>query len=348
MDKKNMPKLPNGKVDWIRRVVDDTLENYVVSMGALIQEDIPEVDFLVPGCIPKGNVVLLVGESGGGKTWIAYDLMRAVATGTKWLNKGLELGTPQKILLLNYDNPTDTVKQRAIKLGFEPDVEILVHTQGMAPKMLLLPSEATRVKSLIEYYQPHLTIVDSFRQSNTYNENDSQEMAKLMSIFKSWTTTESRNTVLLLHHTPKSSNSNGGGWVTNARGSGEITSSTDVVIEVADGKMTWTKARTWSIGKIKETSFEVVDKYLVDDEQETKLRVVVNATTDLPGEEDRMADAKLILIFNEANKSLTRTEIYTKCKPMKRALVDATIKRSLATNKIKKNKSKYEITYELV
>ena len=266
---------------------------------------------------PAGNIVLLTGESGAKKSWLAYDLARAVSSGTGWLGKNLPCPAGKlPVLILNYDNPTETLRTRLKKLGFTTEDDCYVHTLGHTkpylpnqPQLLTLPDQDSRLMFLLEYRKPALIIFDSFRQGVTLDENDSQSMASLMGIFKKWMPINN-TTVVLLHHTSKSEKASGG-WKAEARGSGEIIASADVVLKATikngsqtEGELEWTKSRTWNVGRTTKVDFDVVDEFkdgtvpaqeddgLDEDElREIELieRVLVRAKTPLPFETEQRA-----------------------------------------------------------
>lgn len=304
-----------------RQIGDMPLKNgeaYSVHVSKILEEQDTQVSFLVPGCIPRGNIVLISGESGAKKSWLAYDLAGAVAAGRGWLGKDLVCPDgPQSVMILNYDNPTETLRTRLKKLGFTAEDQCFVHTLGHtrpylpnAPELLLLPEQQSRLRYMLEYRKPALVIFDSFRQGVTLNEDDSKEMASIMGVFKSWMEINN-TTVVLIHHTSKSEKS-GAGWKAQARGSGEIIASSDVVIEVrADGEMEWTKSRTWDVGKTRKVSFDVVDKFedgeVSTDETDESIqdielvqRVLVRAMTPLPFEMEARAIDR---VMKELDKS---------------------------------------------
>ncbi len=56
-----------------------------------LQGRTPEpIDFIVDGCIPRGAVTLLAGDSDLGKSYLAQQLLTAVATGHDWLGRKVE------------------------------------------------------------------------------------------------------------------------------------------------------------------------------------------------------------------------------------------------------------------
>lgn len=295
-----------------------TVEAYVVHISKIFDQDIAEVPFLVEGCIPRSCITIITGESGAGKSFVAYDLARAISSGTSWLNKAVPLPQRETVLLLNYDNPTKVVKTRLIRMGFERDAPCYIHTQGMTTpmvrggaEMLKLPEEQSKLKYIIQEINPSLIVFDSLRQGQTLDENNNKEMANLWSIYKGWTEMPSKPAVVVLHHTSK--NNQNSTWSTSARGSGEIISSSDVVIEVRvdpkDGAHTlhWTKSRPWPIGQTNMTKFEIVDKYdndvdgeapeedeENDDAELLSLHTYVNALGVLPGEAERAIVMRIV------------------------------------------------------
>lgn len=315
-------------------------EAYVVPVGTLLGYA-SEVEFLVHGCIPKGNVGLITGESGGGKSWIAYDLVRAVATATKWMTRGCSVETPQTVCVFNYDNPTNTLAARFVRLGFTENLPVLVHTHGHTkpldglPEILTLPSNRKHIKFIIEHYRPALVLLDSFRQMHESDENDSKEMKVVMSIMKEWTSINDC-TVIAIHHTSKSGGSK---WEASARGSGEIISSAGFVIEVrkaeaknlsgAAGTLHWTKHQAWPIGQTCETAFEVVD----EDDREGSF-TTVRATSALPGEIESAFEQKILKALAESGHPATREQIWGMLKGTPRPIVNRTLNRLLGRNKL--------------
>jgi archaellum biogenesis ATPase FlaH len=325
-----------SKTDFLAKATKRLVEDNIISTKTLLEGGVPEIQFLVPGCIPKACIVLLTGDSGAGKSWIAYDLALAVSNGSKWLGRGASVEEPKTVLILNYDNPTDILRIRISKMGVDPERNVFYHTQGSVLKMLRLPQEGVSLKMIIDQLQPSLTIVDSLRQGHTYDENNNQDMSNLMNIFKTWTTIESKNTVLILHHTAKKNSSS---WAASARGSGEIIASSDVVIETSvDGghkMLKWTKVRPWDIGdSTPECSFEIKDRHVVLPNNRVKVSTSVKATSDLPGEKEYLSERE-ILTFLAKNGRATRNEIYDATKPMIKSIIDTSLRRLEAKNIIK-------------
>ncbi len=85
-------------------------------------QDIPDVGslpdepitWLVEGMIPRAGVVLLAGESGAYKTWLALSLAKAAATGGAFLGRSCARAD---VLYLDGENPAAVVRERCSILG---------------------------------------------------------------------------------------------------------------------------------------------------------------------------------------------------------------------------------------
>lgn len=315
---------PGGKVISIIDRQKDTAKRYVGTIGDLLAGDW-SVDFLLPGCLPIATVGLITGESGAKKTWIAYEACRAVATGTPFMNRGLP-ARQGGVLILNFDNPTNVLADRVKLMGFTADLPVHIHTLGFTnpangmPALLRMPGQYSRLKHLVDEFQPSLIIVDSMRQSHTEDENDNKAMSMLMSTFKSWTAVNNAS-VLIVHHTAKSNNAD---WVGKARGSGEIFASAGVEIYVADDTLRWTKHQAWDVGDVDQCTFKLESSFLgdcdeVNDEDVRKL-LMVKATSALPLEIELIFEAKILgALRSKPNYGLSLKELSAECKlPMPR------------------------------
>lgn len=210
--------------------------------------------FLVEGAIPAGGVTFIAGKPGAKKSWLAYDLMLAVARGEEWLGYGPAVSGP--VLLLNYDNPLDLMARRLVQLNMRDDDAIHVHSNARDPWKM--PAKFDHVVAITRVLKPRLIVVDSFRQSSTLDENSSKDMGQLMDLFKSLTV--GGTAVVVIHHLAK-----GGDPL---RGSGEIEASADAVIVVSSVKKGlhehtdqahWEKHRGWEPTEEMRLDFEVVD-----------------------------------------------------------------------------------------
>lgn len=314
---------PKSNVFSINDLPKKFAERYTVHIRDFLGDDIEHVDFLVDGCVPRNSIVLLVGEPGAGKSWVAYELARAVGGGTTWLGRAPALVQKETVLLLNYDNPTMTLRTRMQQLGFTGDMEVYIHTQSPSSnklsEMLTLPNEVDKLRYVIQHVQPSLIVFDSLRQGHHFDENSNDDMAQLMRLFKAWTAVN-RCTVVILHHTSKSNGADTS-WSTKSRGAGELVASSDVVIELtADKKMRWTKCRAWDIGPVNECTVEIVDDIVQTETDDSAIQTQVRATTPLPGERERAVLDNILAVLTTAGTGLTLRALYQHLRMNKKVL----------------------------
>lgn len=350
MEASKIKSVAPAKVTNINDMPRKMAEAFSVPVSTLLADDVIETEWLLPGLFPRPSVVLFSGEPGGGKSFLAYDLLRAVATGTPWMGRGpICPAGPQPAVLLNYDNPTEEVKIRLRKLGVPKEAPIHVHTLGYTrptqsnvPAILQIPEQESRLLYMLKYLKPSLILFDSFRQGQTLDENSSKDMSVVMGILKKWSQIN-QTCVVALHHTGKGSSTKQE-WKSSARGSGEIIGSSDVVCEIDPGKITWTKTRAWKIDKkANSATFELADTHIdilptktsSSEDQVIKMvhRVNVNATSALPGEAEAAAVKQLVeAISKSSSKVVTYKELMTlalKKDVLRIALQDARSSRQL-------------------
>lgn len=218
-------------------------------------------DFLVENRITRGSICMLAGPPGSSKSWLAYDLAIGLAQGgSDWIGQAMNARAREKILILNYDNPTPELGRRMLRLGLEGSDTIQFHSPEREPLKLMTAFED--LQAMAAAVMPSLIIVDSLRQAHTSDENDSGDMAAVMGQFKVWVQ-ETKATVLLIHHTSKDQLASGTATV---RGSVEIPASCDVIIEVgaADrgiSEARWTKHRSWPMSDSEEALRFAVKDY---------------------------------------------------------------------------------------
>lgn len=260
--------LPPDPPGWSPEKRQDLRERTLVSGARIIRDDLPSPGFLVDGMIPGTGVVVMVGEAGVGKSWVAYDLIRAVTTGTPWLGRSKPAcgGKPFPVILFNYDAQVHELQRRLRRLGMTGEEPFHCHTHeftkgGMIRLSLDDKNHAMEgVCALIEDTEAALVVFDSMRQSHTAEEDSNLQMGEIMAQFKSLCSPlpDMRCTTLILHHTPKGLKGND--WQTKARGSGEIVAQAEVEIQVTATKLFWNKVRGWRMPPGASAQYRIVDE----------------------------------------------------------------------------------------
>lgn len=186
----------------------------------------PEPKWLVKNVIARGDIGLLVGEPGAGKSFLSMDLAISVAKGSgRWLGEPI-LGERGRVLYVDEENPLDIVYSRLFKLGLSGDSIPYIrylHNSGIS-----LSRDPSPLIEEVFSFEPTLVILDSLTRIHTEDENHAGAMAALFNEGIKPLARESGATVLILHHAGKTE----GTSYKRTRGSGDIVASVDCAIDV--------------------------------------------------------------------------------------------------------------------
>ncbi len=222
--------------------------------------------WLIPDMVPARDLTLITGAPGVMKSWLAYDLARAVAQGGTWMGvqvtppmrpHGADVGNEVAALVLNFDNSTAECGRRFMRLGLAATDPIRFHSVDVGQR-LRLPEAAESLAAVADALRPRLIVIDSLRQSHTCDENSSKEMMVVMDQLKRLYACGAA--VVVVHHSGKTV-----GAHSKSRGSEEIDASATAVIHVTDDDGTpraeWAKHRCWAMTEAAERKwFQVVDR----------------------------------------------------------------------------------------
>lgn len=168
----------------------------------------PEYEWLVQDLLVRGDISLLSGDPGVGKSWLMYDLAIAVASGREtWL--GMPLLRHGKVMIVDQENPLATTWQRLVALGMTPEVAKNIHLLWYAGVRMDQEEAALRFYEDAEHIEPELAIFDSLSRVHFKNENSAEEMNPLFNGGIYPLARNLRSTVGLVHHLSKEGKTRG-------------------------------------------------------------------------------------------------------------------------------------------
>jgi archaellum biogenesis ATPase FlaH len=183
-------------------------------------------EWMVEGLIAKGDICVMVGEPGVGKSWLSMGFTVGVADGmTRFL--GLSLTSHGRVLYVDSENPWDVTPTRMKSLGLTPEGQKNIRLLHHQPVML--DRNADQLYDECEAWGADLVVLDSFSRFHTKNENDSGEMSKLFYEAVKPLSRDLGATVMILHHANKTESQSNQKKV---RGSGDITAFPDLPLFV--------------------------------------------------------------------------------------------------------------------
>lgn len=169
--------------------------------------------WLIKNFMPKATLGVLYGESGSGKSFLAYDLCAAIARGIdEWCGKRVKQG---RVLIVVAEG----------EQGFRQRIQAYCHQQGINPgdfevdyisefiPNLLQPADITDLIKEVKEREPYdLIVMDTFAQvMSGADENSSKDVGGALAQCKRLSKATGAM-VLLVHHSGKDAGKGARGW----------------------------------------------------------------------------------------------------------------------------------------
>lgn len=178
----------------------------------------PEPKWVLEGRVAEGDLVLLSGAPGLGKSWWTMALAVAVVSGGMFLNRTVKHG---RVLYFDEENPEDVIYDRLKRLGHEPTNKNLRYISNGGVRLDTHP-ELLIQEALV--FSPDLIVLDSLARVHSKEENSFAEMSEILNGTLRKLARSTGAGVILIHHHDKSNR--------GPRGSGDIVAAVDCQIDL--------------------------------------------------------------------------------------------------------------------
>lgn len=202
-------------------------------VGPMVEQLPSCTDHLVEGLIPPRSVDLMVGDSGIGKSPLAYQLGLAVAAGVPFV--GMR-SRKAKVMYVDYENSLADARWMMDQQRKHLGLAEFPHTFQLWP--LHLHPHHDAVEEVIDVFAPDLVILDSLRSFSPRMETDNHSLIEQIRRLRAMAA-ENGTSFLLIHHLRK----RGGGanlenaelmdWLVRAAGVRALVNQSDVRLAVA-------------------------------------------------------------------------------------------------------------------
>lgn len=196
-----------------------------------IAANLPPVEWLWPGWIPRGLLSLIGAYQGTGKSWFVLDLARIVIAGDKWPD-GAPLPGPAPVIYIDAEGIPQVLNQRAVELGIDRQRLYLMFAEAGEVFDLSKPAWRDKLIDAVMTIRPALVIIDSL-SSVTSNGQNSVEDTNDLFAFLVGLARHANCGMMLIHHLRKPPSGQlhlPGMSIHDFRGSGHITAMPRVVI----------------------------------------------------------------------------------------------------------------------
>lgn len=180
---------------------------------------VPAADFvtgkppgwLIKDVLPAADLLLMIGESQAGKSFVALDLGGAIARGVEWRGKRVKQGRVVYIAAEGAAGFRNRLKAYAARHGIDL-AQLPLAVIPAAPNLLLRDDALEVCKAIIAAGGADLVIVDTFAQVTPgANENAAEDMGRALSHCRGINVAV-RCPVLLVHHMGKDASRGARGW----------------------------------------------------------------------------------------------------------------------------------------
>jgi len=228
----------------------------------------PPVRWLLKDWIAMGDVTVLAGKGGTGKSWLTMALAMAVLNGSSEC-VGEKVYEHGRVFYTDEENPVDVVYKRMLQLGLDP-MKTGTDLRFLWNNGVRLDRDADALLDEMLDFKPVFGVFDSLSRLHSGAENEQGEMGKLLNDCLKPLARETGAGVILIHHHDKGANA--------PRGSTDIVNAADAVIEVYDYglnkfRMVLTKSRRRSRGP------EIIIG--ITDQPDGSIKLVVDPPMDL-------------------------------------------------------------------
>jgi KaiC/GvpD/RAD55 family RecA-like ATPase len=142
-----------------------------VDLGRMLREAPPEVPWIVEDVLARGNVTLLPGREGVGKSLFVMALVVGVVTGE---SAGPFTTNPGRVMVVDAENGESELHRRVRALGLAPGAEdrLVVYTTEAGDVL----NDQTELEAAVAGEQPDLLVIDSLRSNWRGKENASEDV----------------------------------------------------------------------------------------------------------------------------------------------------------------------------
>jgi hypothetical protein len=181
-----------------------TPENNTSSLMEFLQQETQAIDWVYPGIVPTGELLLLTAQAKCGKTLWATDLMYAVVSGTPLHGNEISKG---RVLYIYSDEPSSrSVIRRLRNRGFD----LLMNSQNMRLMSSLDLNDLSALETQLEDFRPTLVVVDSLTSISTNLTTSEKDPEFARHVYKLGKLLGKYNAAgVLIHHENKNSEQKG-------------------------------------------------------------------------------------------------------------------------------------------
>ena len=209
--------------------IESGFKNNLLSIKNISEMQFPDNEWLVEKIVPLQGITIVSGAPGSYKTWLIWQMAINIAEGARFLEQFQ--CNQSSILIIDEENHLRLVRDRFRMLRASTELPIhFLSQQGLS----VLKNDS--IKEIIEMCKNNnigTVFIDSLVRISHADENDAQQMAKVLGVIKGFC--QAGITVIVTHHERKEGINKGSG-LNRLRGSSDIPAAIDSHVSVRKSK----------------------------------------------------------------------------------------------------------------
>lgn len=207
------------------------MTNKVWTFKDLMDSEIENPEWLIPGILAKGSTTMLFGKPETAKTWISMMLSLSCSSGNDFFNKQCP---PKKVLYIDCEMGTQLFIPRLKQIARGMDITSNENFKTIFDdNSSLIMDKSDSFEQILEL-KPDIIIIDSLQRVLQGDTNDATNISKVFSNLKKFTM--KGGSVFLIHHMTKGSSEAN---LEALRGSGDLGAFPRIVLSIKKLKDTY-------------------------------------------------------------------------------------------------------------
>ncbi len=203
----------NGAEDFHSLIHSTQRKNMLnrVDIATIFSTELQPIPWVLEGWLAEGDVAILAGEPGAGKSMVLLDLALSLATGRDFLKYMPMSGKPKRVLVVDEENNERICRRRLQQflLGYELDDNALriLPLRYLTDNFLCLDDEKAlkRFHRELGEFQPDWVMLDSLVRFHARDENSNSAMSQFYTDILKPISRNYQCGLVMLHHLSKPS-----------------------------------------------------------------------------------------------------------------------------------------------
>jgi hypothetical protein len=192
--KERLLELIDSTPEWTEPKAKD-LVSQLPTLSDIASLDL-SIEWVLDGLIPKGGITVLYSKGGRGKTTLMLQIGNSISEGIPF--EGLST-IKLPVIYIDFDNPLNVIVDKAKRLGGNDNFHYWHISNALTPAKI----DTDKWETYKRLPQNALLIFDTLKSCQGLDMNKDETMAFILERFR--VLRDMGCTVVLLHHTPKSS-----------------------------------------------------------------------------------------------------------------------------------------------